>query len=87
MYHFATLWTIACQAPLSMGFSKQEYWSGLPWPPPGSLPHPGIESVSLRSPALASRFFTSTAFWKALKCDAKLFIFYNCENMHIKVIV
>ena len=44
-----TPWTIACQAPLSMGFSRQEYWSGLPLPSPGDLPDPGIE---LRSPAL-----------------------------------
>ena len=42
---FATLWTVACQAPLSMGFSRQEYWSGLPCPSPGELPNPGIESV------------------------------------------
>ena len=39
----ATLWTVACQAPLSMGFSRQEYWSGLPFPSPGDLPNPGIE--------------------------------------------
>ena len=45
----ATPWSIACQAPLSMGFSKQEYWSGLPFPSPGDLPDPGIEP---RSPAL-----------------------------------
>ena len=50
---FATLWTIACQAPPSMGFSKQEFWSGLPFPSPGDLPNPGIESMS---PALAGRF-------------------------------
>ena len=49
-----TLWTVAHQAPLSMGFSRQEYWSGLPSPPPGDLPNPGIEPVSLMSPALAS---------------------------------
>ena len=44
---FATPWTVACQAPLSMGFSRQEYWSGLPFPPPGDVPDPGIEPVSL----------------------------------------
>ena len=54
---FATLWTVACQAPLPMGFSKQEYWSGLPCPPPRDLPHQGIEPASLMSPALAGRFF------------------------------
>ena len=56
---FATPWTAACQAPLSRGFSRQEYWSGLPCPPPGDLPHPGIKPVSLMSPALAGRFFTT----------------------------
>ena len=55
---FATPWTVACQAPLSLGFFRQEYWSGLPFPPPGCLPNPGIQPVSL-SPALASRFFTT----------------------------
>ena len=54
---FAALWTVALQAPLSMGFSRQEYWSGLPFPPPGDLPDPGIEPVSLMPPALADRFF------------------------------
>ena len=49
---FRTLWTVAHQAPLSMGFSSQEYWSGLPCPPPGDLPDPGIEPVSPTSPAL-----------------------------------
>ena len=52
-----TPWTVACQAPLSMGFSRQEYWNGLLSPPPGDLPDPGIESLSLVSPALAGRFF------------------------------
>ena len=53
---FATPWTVVCQAPLSMGFSRQEYWSRLPFPPPGDLPDPGIEPVS---PALAGGFFTT----------------------------
>ena len=48
----ATPWTVACQAPLSMGFPRQEYWSGLPFPSPGDLPHPGIETISLASPPL-----------------------------------
>ena len=55
---FATLWTVAHQAPLSMGFSRQEYWSGLPFPTPGDLPHPGIEAIALASPLLAGGFFT-----------------------------
>ena len=56
---FATPWSAALQAPLSMGFSRQEYWSGLPFLSPGDLPEPGIEPVSFVSPALASEFFTS----------------------------
>ena len=55
---FATPWTVACQAPPSMGFSRQEHWSGLPFPSPGDLPDPGIELVSPASPALAGGFFT-----------------------------
>ena len=54
----ATSWTIACQAPLSMEFSRQEFWNGLPFPTPGDLPDPGIETTSLASPASACRFFT-----------------------------
>ena len=57
---FVTLWTVAYQAPLSMGFSKQEDWSGLPFPPPGDLPGPGIETVSPTSTALAGGFFTTS---------------------------
>ena len=52
-------WTVAHQAPLSMGFSKQEYWSGFPCPPPGDLPDPEIEPVSPVAPALVGRFFTT----------------------------
>ena len=51
------------QAPLSMGFSRPEYWSGLPVPPPGDLPDPGMETASLVSPASAGRFFTTSATW------------------------
>ena len=51
-----TSWTVAHQAPLSMGFSRQEYWSGLPFPPPGDLPNPGLDPVS---PVLGGRFFTA----------------------------
>ena len=56
---YTTLWTIVRQAPLSMEFSRQEYWSGLPCPPPGGLPNPGMEPTSLMSPALAGGFFTT----------------------------
>ena len=55
----ATPWTVGHQVPLSMGFFRQEYWSGLPFPPPGDFPNPGIESLSLVSPALAGGFFTT----------------------------
>ena len=56
---FATPSTVPLQVPLSMGFSRQEYWNGLPFPTPGDLPNPGIKPTSLASPALASRFFTT----------------------------
>ena len=55
---FTALWTVACQAPLSTGFPKQEYWSGLPFPSPGDLPELGTEPTSVTSPALANGFFT-----------------------------
>ena len=62
---FATSWTLAHQAPLSMGFPRQEYWSGLTCSPPGDLPNPGIELASPTSPALESRFFTTSATCEA----------------------
>ena len=61
---FATPRTVAHQAPLSVGFSRQDYWSGLPVPSPGDLPYPGIEHASLMSPALAGWFFTTSATWE-----------------------
>ena len=57
--HFAVLWTVARQAPLLMGFPRQECWSGLPLPTPGDLPDPGIKHTSPVSPALPGRFFTT----------------------------
>ena len=62
---FPVVWTIVPQAPLSTGFSKQEYWSGLPFPSPGDLPDPGIEPTYLMSPSLAVMFFTTSAAWEA----------------------
>ena len=62
---FVMLWTGALKAPLSMGFSRQEYWSELPYPPPGDLPNLGIEPASLMSPALAGGFFTTSTTWEA----------------------
>ena len=66
---FAPSWTVARQALFSMGFSRQKYWSGLPCPPPGDLPDPGIKTASLTSPAVAGRFSTSSAIWEALVND------------------
>ena len=62
---FATPWTVACQAPLSMGFSRQEYWSGLPFPSPEALRNPGIEP---RPPALQASALTSKPPGKPLRC-------------------
>ena len=62
---FAIPWTVAHQAPLSMGFSKQAYWSELPFPTPGDLTIPGNEPMSLASPAQAGEFFTTSATWEA----------------------
>ena len=64
---FATPWTVAHQASLSMEFSRQEYWSGLPFPPPGYLPNPGMEPASLAFRALAGRFFTTAPSGKPLE--------------------
>ena len=63
---FETQWTVACQAPLSMGFSRQEYWSGLPCPSSGDLPKMGIEPMCFECLELAGRLFTTSATWKAL---------------------
>ena len=62
---FATPWTVARQASLSLGLSRQEYWSGLTFPPSGDLLDPGIELATLSSPALAGGFFTTSATWEA----------------------
>ena len=63
---FVTLWTAAHQSPLSMRFSRQEYWSGLPCPPSGDLSDPGFKALALASPLLAGRFFTTNTTWEAL---------------------
>ena len=63
---FVTLWTVAHQPPLSMRFSRQEYWRGLPCPPLRDLPDLGIKPESLLSPVLAGRFFTTSATWETL---------------------
>ena len=63
---FATPWAVASQAPLSMGFSRQEYWSGLLCPPPGDLPNPGTEPTSPVSPALEGGFVGAPSVYEVL---------------------
>ena len=73
-------WTVALQAPLSLGFSRQECWSELPFPPLGDLPNPGIKPASLASPALAGGFFTTEPLGKPiLKGQEELNIELPCE--------
>ena len=72
---FATLWTVACQAPLSMGLSRQEYWSRFPCLPPGDLPNPRTEPMSLMSPTLVGGFFTFSATKEAHNT-------YACDCSH-----
>ena len=62
---FVIPWAAAFPAPLSMGFSRQEYWSGLPFPPRGDLPNWGIKTASLMSPALEGSFFITGTSWVA----------------------
>ena len=75
----AAAWTVAYQASLSVEFSKQEYWSGVPFPTPGDLPDPGIKPTSFASPALAGRFFTTSATWKA---HQQYLLSFNDETEH-----
>ena len=76
-----TPWAVAHQAPLSMEFSRQEYWSGLPFPTPGDLPHPGIESKSLASPALVCRFFTTAPPGKPLNSPQFSSVAQSCPTL------
>ena len=73
---FVTPWTIAHQAPLSMGFSRQEYWSGLLFPTPEDLPDSGLKPVFPAAPALAGGFFTISATWEVL-------YLYSCLNRYV----
>ena len=75
-------WSAALQVPLSMGFSRQECWSGLPFPSPGDLPNSGIEPGSFKSPSLADRFFTTRATWKTHLYIRKHICVCVCECMH-----
>ena len=78
---FVTLWTGARQALLSVGFCRQEYWSGLPCPLTGDLPDPGIEPVS---PALASGFFTTSTTWEAQYYTRYYYPYSQVRNTKIK---
>ena len=75
---FVTPWTVTRQAPLSIEFSRQEYWSGLPFPSPGDLPNPGNQPMSLMSPALAGGFFTTSTTWEA--CFLKMNFEHGTHN-------
>ena len=76
---FATLQTVACQAPLSMGLSRQEYWSRFPSPSIGDLPDPGIEPMSLMPPAFTGGFFTTNTTWE----DTILYYFTSKIYVHL----
>ena len=76
---FGPLWTIACQAPLFMGFSRHEYWSGLPCPPPVDFPDPGTEPVSL---ALAVGVFTQWATREAFSASCSCAVVQSCPTLY-----
>ena len=81
---YVTLWMVAHQAPLSMGFSRQEHWSGFPCSPPGDLPYPGVKPDSLISPALAGRFFTTSAIRETEPCmDCILLQLVSCHPAYL----
>ena len=79
---FVTPWTVALQAPLSIGFPRQEYWGGLSFSSPGDLPDPGMEPASLKSSALSVGFFTSSVTWEAAM---NVYICKNSLNYTLKV--
>ena len=78
---FVTPWTAACQTPLSMEFSRREYWSGLPFSSAEDLPDPGTEPTSLVSPELAGGFFTTSAAWEAPPTRDQ-FHHLSCKNQN-----
>ena len=80
---FATLWAVAHQAPLSMGFPRQEHWTVLPSSSPGDLPDPGIELVS---PALAGGFFSTGATWGAPTQLCSGYLCWNCVSDHLNLL-
>ena len=75
---FETLWTVACQDPLSMGFSRQEYWRGLPCPPPGNLPDPRIEAAS-RASCIGRQVLTTTVTSEAhdVRCSTNIYLAFS----------
>ena len=80
---FATLWTTAQEAPLSLRFFRQKYWSGLPCPPAGDLPNPGIKPSSLMSLALSGRFFNTSATWEAPKNSMLLLLLSRLSRVRL----
>ena len=87
VWFFLTPQIVALQPPLSVGFPRQEYWSGLPFPPPGDLPDPGIKPTSLMSPTVAGGFFTTSLTWEApflQMAKARLWVHWNHSfDMHL----
>ena len=83
---FATRWTVTCQVPLSMGFSRQEYWSGLTFPSSEDIPNPGTEPASLISHLLACRFHTTTATW-LLGIKSQIFYWGNTVSTKLSSIL
>ena len=82
---FATLQTVARQAPLSLGLSRQEYWSGFPFPSLGDLPDPGIEPMSLMPSAFTGGFFTTNTTWEDMILyyfTSKIYVHLTCK-MHL----
>ena len=77
---FTTPWTVVHQAPLSLGFSRQEYWCSLPFPSPGDLPDPGME---LESPALAGWFFTTEPNWGHISINAQIMMWDPFLSMQV----
>ena len=78
---FLTPWTVAHQVPLTMGFPRQKYWRGLPFPSSGDLPNPGMKPASLASPELAGRFFTTESPGKSI-----LILLMACQNQYFSKI-
>ena len=77
---FATQWTVTHQAPMSMGFSRQEYWNGLLFPPPGAFADPGIELMSIMSPVLAGAFFTTSHLESSYVQNIRQLIYFKINE-------